>query len=172
MLPDNVGYLFDAALRLNPSKAAAFQDDTVLTFADLDTRANRVATALGSLGVGPGDRVALMFGNDCKFVEAVLGPMRLGAVPVPLNIRMSDDTLGYVLEDSEATVRSSSTMPGPRSGRVRSGSWSSGTRASPGGTGSWPRRGPRNSGTAGCTPAISCAGTPRVTTTSSAARMT
>ncbi|MBI2469018.1 MAG: acyl--CoA ligase [Candidatus Rokubacteria bacterium] len=104
MLPDNLGYLFETALALTPSRPAVFQGDTVVTFADLDARANRVANALAGLGMGAGERVALMFDNDWRFLESLLGPMRLGAVPVPLNIRMGDEALRYVVEDSEARV--------------------------------------------------------------------
>ena len=104
MLPDNLGYLFDDALKLAPSKEAVFQGDRVLTFAELDARANRAANALAALGVGAGDRVGLMFANDFRVLEALFGPMRLGAVPVPLNIRMGDEALRYVLADSDARV--------------------------------------------------------------------
>ena len=104
MLPDNLGYLFDAACALTPSKPAVFQGDTVLTYAELDGRVNRVANALTALGVTAGDRVALLFNNDFRFLETLFGAMRLGAVAVPLNIRMGDEALRYVAEDSEAAV--------------------------------------------------------------------
>ena len=103
-LPDNLGYLFDAALALTPSREAVFQGDRVLTFAELDARVNRAANALAGLGVAAGDRVALLFANDVRFLESLFGPMRLGAVPVPLNIRMGEDALQYVLADCEARV--------------------------------------------------------------------
>jgi long-chain acyl-CoA synthetase len=104
MLPDNLGHLFDTALRLTPDRPAVLQDDTVLTFADLDGRCNRLANALRALGVGAGDRVALMFSNDFRFLESLFAPMRLGAVAVPLNTRMGDDALTYVVDDAEAAV--------------------------------------------------------------------
>ena len=104
MLPENLGHLFDVPLQLQPTAPAIFQDDVVLTFQELDERCNRMANALASLGVRPGDRVALMFINDYKFIESLLGTMRLGAVPVPLNIRMGDEALNYVTADSEAVV--------------------------------------------------------------------
>ena len=104
MLPDNLGYVFDSALALTPSKPAVLQGDTVLTFAELDARANRMANVLAGLGVGAGDRVALLFNNDFRFLETLFGAMRLGAVAVPLNIRMGDEALRYVAEDSEAHV--------------------------------------------------------------------
>jgi acyl-CoA synthetase (AMP-forming)/AMP-acid ligase II len=104
MLPENLGHLFDVPLQIQPTAPAILQDDVVLTFRDLEERCNRMANALASLGVGPGDRVALMFSNDFRFIESLLGAMRLGAVPVPLNIRMGDEAITYVVVDSEALV--------------------------------------------------------------------
>jgi long-chain acyl-CoA synthetase len=104
MLPENLGHIFDVPLHLQPTAPAILQDDVVLTFRDLDERCNRMANALVSLGIGAGDRVALMFSNDYRFVESLLGAMRIGAVPVPLNIRMGDEAITYVLADSEAVV--------------------------------------------------------------------
>jgi acyl-CoA synthetase (AMP-forming)/AMP-acid ligase II len=48
VLPDNLGYLLDSALAPTPSKPAVYQVETVLTYAELDARANRMADALGS----------------------------------------------------------------------------------------------------------------------------
>ena len=104
MLPDNLGYLFETAVALTPSKPAVFQGETVFTYAELDARCNRAANALAALGVTAGSRVALLFNNDVRFLEMLFGAMRLGAVAVPLNIRMGDEALRYVAEDSEATV--------------------------------------------------------------------
>jgi acyl-coenzyme A synthetase/AMP-(fatty) acid ligase len=104
LLPDNVGRLFDVPLALIPDRVAVIQGDRELTFAQLDARCNRMANALRELGVGPGDRVALMFSNDFRFLESLFGPMRLGAVAVPLNTRMGDDALQYVVDDAEAVV--------------------------------------------------------------------
>jgi acyl-CoA synthetase (AMP-forming)/AMP-acid ligase II len=104
VLPSNLGHLFDAPLKLSPDGPAVLQDETVVTFEELDARCNRMANALRGLGVGAGDRVALLFTNHWKFLESLFAPMRLGAVPVPLNTRMSDEALAFVLEDSEASV--------------------------------------------------------------------
>lgn len=104
MPPDNLGYLFDAALRRRPEAAAILHGDAVLSWAELDERANRVGNGLCALGVGAGHRVALLFGNDYRFLECWLGAMRVGAVPVPLNTRMADESLAYVVGDSEAQV--------------------------------------------------------------------
>jgi acyl-CoA synthetase (AMP-forming)/AMP-acid ligase II len=103
-LPENLGHLFDVPLQIQPTAPAVLQDDVVLTFEELDERCNRMANTLMSLGIEPGDRVALMFSNDYRFIESLLGAMRLGAVPVPLNIRMGDEAIKYVVDDSEAVA--------------------------------------------------------------------
>jgi long-chain acyl-CoA synthetase len=104
MLPDNLGHVFDVPLRLQPDAVAVIQDDVALTYGDLEARVSRMANLLDALGIRAGNRIALMFGNDWRFLEAFFGPMRLGAVSVPLNIRMGDDALAYVVDDAEATV--------------------------------------------------------------------
>jgi len=71
------------------------------SFAELDERANRVASALVERGVEPDDRVALFLPNTLQFPETFFGAIRAGAVPVPLNLRMDAETLTYILEDAD-----------------------------------------------------------------------
>lgn len=118
MLPDNLGHLFHVPLTLTPDQPAVFQGDMVLTYAELDARCNRMANALEALGVRAGDRVALMFGNDFRFLESLFGPMRLGAVPVPLNTRMGDEALRYVIDDAEAILVVANSAMAERAARV------------------------------------------------------
>jgi acyl-CoA synthetase (AMP-forming)/AMP-acid ligase II len=104
MLPDNLGFIFQDALRLHPSSEVLIQDDVRLTYSTLDQNCTRVAKGLRELGVGAGDRVALLFGNHYRFIETLLGCMRLKAIGVPLNARLSDEALLYIVSDSEAKV--------------------------------------------------------------------
>jgi long-chain acyl-CoA synthetase len=97
---DHLGYLTADALRLYPERPALAQEGLVLSYAELDERAARVAGNLQGRGVGAGDRVGLLWTNDVRYVEAFLGTMRAGAVAVPLNVRQSDEALRYVLADA------------------------------------------------------------------------
>src|SRR5581483_10317126 len=99
MLPDNLGYTFDQPLKLAPHSPAILQDELVITYEELDQRSNRAANLMVGLGVSAGDRVAVLFNNDYRFLECMLGAMRLGAIPVPLNTRMSDEALANVIAD-------------------------------------------------------------------------
>jgi long-chain acyl-CoA synthetase len=97
---DHLGYLIDDAVRLYPDRPVLLQDDDVITYAELDERADRVAGWLGGRGVGPGDRVGLLWQNDIRYVQSFLGIMRAGAVAVPLNVRQNEETLAYIVADA------------------------------------------------------------------------
>jgi acetyl-CoA synthetase len=57
--------------------------DTQMTYAELAARSSQVASWLGGLGVGRGDRVLLMLGNIAPLWEVILAAMKLGAVIIP-----------------------------------------------------------------------------------------
>jgi 2-furoate---CoA ligase len=75
-----------------------------LTYAQWDARTNRLARALGELGVRQGDRVALVTGNGEPMATAHLACQKLGAVAVPLNVRYAPDELAYCLCDAQPKV--------------------------------------------------------------------
>jgi fatty-acyl-CoA synthase len=68
-----------------------------LTYAALDERASRAAALLETLGVGKGDRVAILSRNRLAFFEALFACARLGAILVPLNWRMPPAELDPLL---------------------------------------------------------------------------
>src|SRR6185312_4811099 len=51
-------------------------------FAELDARADRIASALAERGIAAGDRVMLQLPNSAQFAVALFGLLRVGAVPV------------------------------------------------------------------------------------------
>ena len=74
------------------------------TFPELLGHAVRVAGGLAALGVGAGDRVALMLHNDLEFLEASFGAVPLGANAVPINWHWRSEEVEHVLRDSKAKV--------------------------------------------------------------------
>ncbi|MFF8993502.1 amino acid adenylation domain-containing protein [Streptomyces sp. NPDC014983] len=92
---------------------AVADEDRVLTRAEVDRAADRVAARLaGRYGVRPGDRVALLVPRDAALVPLVVGLWRAGAVLVPLDANLPGDRVGYVVRDSGA--RWVVTGPGER----------------------------------------------------------
>jgi long-chain acyl-CoA synthetase len=97
---NHLGLLIGDAVRLYPDRPVLMQGDEAISYAELDERADRVAGWLSGRGIEHGRRVALLWQNDIRYVEALLGIMRAGGVAVPLNVRQNDETLGYVLADA------------------------------------------------------------------------
>ncbi len=95
-------YSIHAATR--PNKLALICGERSLTYAGLNTRANRVANALRSLGVQAGDRVAVMVHNSIEGLEIGAGLSKLAAMNVPVNYRLREHEVAYVVNDSEAKV--------------------------------------------------------------------
>src|SRR4051794_6845387 len=61
-----------------------------LTYRELWTSASRIAGGLNDRGIGYGDRVAIALPNGARWVQAFLGTLLSGAVPVPVNDRGCD----------------------------------------------------------------------------------
>lgn len=78
---------FDAIARGNDRPALWIVEEDgseqQVSFAEMAERSDRVATWLQALGVGKGDRVILMLGNQVELWEAMLGIAKLGAVIMP-----------------------------------------------------------------------------------------
>ncbi len=72
------------------------------TYADLFGRALRVTRGLLELGVGSGDRVALLLRNSIEFLEASIATVPLAANAVPINWHWRGDEVAHVLSDSGA----------------------------------------------------------------------
>ncbi|KPM32057.1 O-succinylbenzoate-CoA ligase [Croceitalea dokdonensis DOKDO 023] len=53
------------------------------------------------LGIRKGDKVAILAENDFRFAECLFGIMQVGAIAVPINIKMGEEILDYILENSE-----------------------------------------------------------------------
>ena len=74
------------------------------SFWDLERNARRLANALAALGIGRGDRVALMLPQRPETVIAHMAVYRMGAVAVPLSFLFGPEALEYRLTHSAAKV--------------------------------------------------------------------
>ncbi|WP_245674591.1 non-ribosomal peptide synthetase/MFS transporter [Herbidospora cretacea] len=88
-----------------------------LTYRELDARANRLAHRLQSLGVRPGDRVAVCLDQSTGLAVALLGVLKAGAAYVPLDPEQPDDRLAYLIADSGIRVSvTERALPGGTTG--------------------------------------------------------
>jgi long-chain acyl-CoA synthetase len=101
---NNLGYFFDASVRRLPDKVAIFDlhggTERRSTYRQLDQRMDRAAEMLARLGVRAGDRIAMLVGNRTEFIEFFFGSMRMGAIPLLLNTRLSASTLEQLIADA------------------------------------------------------------------------
>jgi fatty-acyl-CoA synthase len=77
---------------------------TRTSYGDVVRRADQLANALDSLGIRPGDRVATFAWNTQQHLEAYLAVPCMGAVLHTLNIRLSEEQLGYVINHAKDRV--------------------------------------------------------------------
>jgi len=74
------------------------------TFREFDERSDRLSAALRGLGVQKGDRVAFLSFNCHRLLEAYYGVPQIGAILLAMNIRLSPEELGHILNDAAPRV--------------------------------------------------------------------
>lgn len=77
------------AARARPGKVALRADDQTLTYAELDHAATLAARRLSALGVRAGDRLGIALPARAPFAETLHGCLRLGAIAVPIDLRLT-----------------------------------------------------------------------------------
>ena len=100
------------------------------SYEELFSGALRAAGAMAALGVGAGDRVALLLRNSIEFLQASVATVPLGASAVPINWHWRGEEVAHVLADSRAKVlvvhddlwpAVADAVPGGRGGGARAG---------------------------------------------------
>ena len=97
----NIATLMESIADVIPDNEAVVSGDVRLTYKQLDERANRFAHVLKGQGIGPGDHVGLYLFNGNEFLEAMLGTLKVRAVPININYRYVEDELLYLFNDAD-----------------------------------------------------------------------
>ncbi|WP_286899141.1 long-chain-fatty-acid--CoA ligase [Thermocrispum sp.] len=87
-----------------PDQQALVFQDRSWTWAELDDRVRRAASALRAAGLSAGDRFAVLDKNHPACLELTLAASIIGAVNVVVNFRLAPDELVHVLDDSTAKL--------------------------------------------------------------------
>ena len=96
--------LVRAAADESPDKLAVVDANSTLTYGQLDTRSARIAAGLRSIGVGPGDRVAIAAEKSVMSVAALYGIMRTGAAYVPIDPLAPPLRAAGIIRDAECSA--------------------------------------------------------------------
>ncbi|MFF9900499.1 amino acid adenylation domain-containing protein [Streptomyces longispororuber] len=94
--------LFEARAAERPEAPAVTAGTDVLTYGELNARANRIAHLLRAQGVGAEDLVGVHLHRGPDLIPAILGVLKSGAGYLPLDPANPLDRLGYVLADARA----------------------------------------------------------------------
>ncbi|MFS0782924.1 long-chain-fatty-acid--CoA ligase [Bacillus sp. 1P06AnD] len=94
----------DRAVALFGDKEAIYCDERVFTYRQLNERVNALSHGLKDLGIRKGDMVAYLAPNTVEMLEGFYGIFQLGAVMVPLNVRLKPEDYLFILNHSESKV--------------------------------------------------------------------
>ena len=86
----------------SPHVVAVTDGANTQTYAQLDARSSQLAHAFLASGLRDGDAVAVLLGNRLEYCEVAAGIAKAGLVMVPLNPRMTEPEVDYIVEHSES----------------------------------------------------------------------
>src|SRR5580698_929546 len=98
--PATLPEIFEAQAALTPGAPAVAWGDALLTYAELDERAGRLARYLTSLGAGPERLVAVVMEKSAEAFVAWLGVTKSGAAFLPVDPAYPAERIGFMLADS------------------------------------------------------------------------
>jgi long-chain acyl-CoA synthetase len=100
----SVSQVFDEATERDPGRPAVIFYGRSISYGELRDSTDRLACALGRLGVKKGDRVALYLLNSPQFIIAYFAALKCGATVTPISPVYTSHEIRYQLEDSGARV--------------------------------------------------------------------
>ncbi|WP_265569256.1 amino acid adenylation domain-containing protein, partial [Streptomyces hygroscopicus] len=96
--------LFEAQAARTPDAIAVSYQDTQLTYAELNTRANHLARHLITQGAGPEQRVALLLPRSTELITAILAVTKAGAAFIPIDPDYPAERITLMLDDARPAL--------------------------------------------------------------------
>ncbi len=100
----NLKQMLEQAVERYAGKTAIVMGERKLSYAELDEAANKVANALVGMGVGKGDRVAMLLANSPEVVATYFGVVKAGGIAVLLDPKYKLTELVSLCDDSQPKV--------------------------------------------------------------------
>jgi acyl-CoA synthetase (AMP-forming)/AMP-acid ligase II len=102
--PLTIADVLEAMADAVPDRIAVATLDRDYTYAEIDDRSTRLANHLVSLGIGPGDHVAVHSNNRIEWVDAFYGCLKARAVPINVNYKYLHDELAYLYGNADCVA--------------------------------------------------------------------
>lgn len=99
-----IHHLFEAQVQRTPQATAVVFEEQQLTYSQLDQQSNRLAHHLRTLGIGPGDLVAICAERALELVIGLLAILKAGAAYVPIDPAYPQERIAFMLSDMQAAV--------------------------------------------------------------------
>jgi fatty-acyl-CoA synthase len=92
--------------RLTPEQIALIDGESKarITYRELNESASRIAYRLLQKGIKKGDRIAFLSPNDISYFELLFACAKMGAIFIPINYRLNQNEIIYILENAEASM--------------------------------------------------------------------
>jgi amino acid adenylation domain-containing protein len=113
--------LFEAQVVRTPDATALVFGDSVLSFIELNARANRLARHLVAWGVGPERFVALALGRSVEMIVALVAVLKAGGVYLPVDPELPTERIGFMSGDAGPVLVVTSSAVGDVAGRLAAG---------------------------------------------------
>ncbi|MBD8498539.1 amino acid adenylation domain-containing protein [Paenibacillus arenosi] len=101
---DHIGILFEEQVLKTPHQVALRFEETVLTYSQLNERANQVARKLQHKGVAIGTKVGIMASHSLEMVIGILAIIKAGAAYVPIDASYPVERINYMVADSAVQI--------------------------------------------------------------------
>ncbi|TWK85460.1 hypothetical protein CHCC20335_2378 [Bacillus paralicheniformis] len=101
---ETISRLFELQAEQTPDAIAVVSDKQVLTYAELNSRANRIAAVLREKGVGPERVVALLTTRTPELAAGMLGILKAGGAYLPIADDLPAERISFMLSDSGAQI--------------------------------------------------------------------
>ena len=98
----NLGQSLKVNAKRFPNTIALKERGRAFTYPETNRRVNKLAHSLLSLGLGKGDKVAVLLENCIEIVEVYLATAKTGLVIVPINFRLLGPEVEYIVTNSDA----------------------------------------------------------------------
>ncbi|MGC8810126.1 MAG: class I adenylate-forming enzyme family protein [bacterium] len=98
----NVGKILTLVANKFPARTAIIFEEKRFTYREFNARVNRLAQALLRMGLRKGQKVAVLLFNSNEFVEAYFATAKIGGVFTPINFRLAQEEMRFILNHSDA----------------------------------------------------------------------